>query len=64
MSEALEGTFDIKSYNKIEAMSKSQKVKEYINNLLILNPEFSGCVEIYFKHGVPVEAKRPEKTKL
>lgn len=48
----------------VKISSASQKVKTYIKNLLTERPDFSGCVELYFKDGVPIEAKRPEKTKL
>jgi len=50
--------------NSIRISNVSQKVKEYVRNLLQERPDFTGCVEIYFKDGVAIEAKRPEKTKL
>ena len=48
----------------IKISNVSQKVKVYIKNLLTERPNFTGCVEIYFKDGDAIEAKRPEKTKL
>lgn len=50
--------------NHVRISNVCQKVKTYVKNLLQEQPNFTGCVEIYFKNGDAIEAKRPHKTKL